>query len=650
MHRLRLALLFGTLLSIVGADAAPQPHEVTITFIHFNDLHAHLMPHADVVPDAPAGQAANKTKVVERGGLARFATLIKRIRAENPHNVLMNIGDTYHGGVEAFFTQGNAVVDPVNALNIDVGVPGNWDFAYGPAVTRLRYTDTPMAAINEMMAPMRARREQTNPMDAEQEPRGMRRRMRERRAARSGSGPLAAPAGEAQAMEGMMPMGKIKRPNFPNLAANVTFTAPPMQAGRTILPPTLIKEIAGVKIGFIGITSDIVPEMHPMLALGMSFLKGEDAYKALVNRYAKSLREQGAQIVVVMSELGIHKDYRLAQIVDAGIDVFFSAHTHEAVFTPLTSKSGALVVEAGNDGYLGRMDITLRDGKISAHHWQLLTVDSTIPADREMQALVDRARAPFLAKNINMRLPTPMGGQALTQPIDTVVGHIRGSIDRTDALESSFNDTWSDILRAQGDTQIALTPGFRFASTIGAIPIEDNTVATGKVTIEDVYRLFPVPYTLATAKVSGEHLRATIEQVLTKVFSPNPFNQVGGWMDGYSGLHIDLDLAAPDGARVQAMRLANDDRAVAPTTRLTITGCKRPLDQADTLCSYGGFEEVSPLINAATGHAWTPVDLFIDRLKHGVLVPVPRHDFVDRSAIRRWPESPYVQPLPAAPP
>ena len=77
--------------------------------------------------------------MVERGGLARLATLIKKIRSENPNSVLMNIGDTYHGGVEGLFTNGNAIVDPVNALGIDVGVPGNWDYAYGPGVFRLRY-------------------------------------------------------------------------------------------------------------------------------------------------------------------------------------------------------------------------------------------------------------------------------------------------------------------------------------------------------------------------------------------------------------------------------------------------------------------------------------------------------------------------------
>lgn len=82
----------------VSAQAAKK----TITFMELNDLHAHLVPHTDVVADGNGG-----TKVAMCGGLTRIATLVKQIRAENPDSVLMNIGDTFHGGAEAFFTIGD---------------------------------------------------------------------------------------------------------------------------------------------------------------------------------------------------------------------------------------------------------------------------------------------------------------------------------------------------------------------------------------------------------------------------------------------------------------------------------------------------------------------------------------------------------------
>lgn len=626
----RAVFLAVALVSVAIAPTA-LAEDVTVTFIKINDLHAHLTPRIDIVPDALPGETTTETKIVTRGGLARYATLVKRIRADNPNSILMNIGDTYHGGVEAFYTNGNAIVAPVNALGVDVAVPGNWDFAYGPIVTRRRYTDLPMTRMTEIA-------------------KGPRERMRKgafdrfrgaRDDERSDQG-----RGAKDRIEQMMsPMGEVERPDFPNLAANVTMDFPPQRRGTTLLPATLIKQVGGVKVGFIGITSDIVPRMHPMLAFGLTFLAGEENYRELVESHARELRSDGAQIVVVMSELGIHKDYRLGNIIAPdSVDVFFSAHTHEAVFEPLISKSGALVVEAGNDGYLGRMDLTLRDGRVAAHKWRLLPVGDDIPEDAAMKQLVDQARAPFLARNVDMKPQMPMINQRLRQPIDTVVGKTEGLLDRHHALENSFNNAFADVVRDIAGTQVAMTPGFRFEAVTGA-PLEAEAVANGDVTLEDLYRFFPAPFEIAVATVSGKRLLELIEQGLIYVFSPDVFQQSGGWFEGYSGLEIVLDLANPDGQRVRELRLEGTDRPIAADSRVTIAGCKRPFDFIGMLCSYPGFDNVESLVNPKTDAPWTPIDIFADALSRGPLPAAHRRDIQDSNHTLFWPGAPFVQPL-----
>ncbi len=588
-------------------DGIASSATTTITFIHYNDLHAHLTTHADVVPDAPVGQTSTNTKVVQRGGLARIATLIKQIRAQNPNNILMNVGDTFHGGAEALFTNGNAIAAPVNVLGIDVGVPGNWDFAYGPMVTRRRYTDMSAADLTLFEKFLQ------------------------------------------KVYPGYPVPAEVLGPNYPNLAANVTYTEPPTKAGQTMLPPTMTKVIDGVTVGFIGITSDIVPYMHPILAVGLSFVEGETNYQNLINTYAKSLRSQGAQIVVVMSELGIQKDYRLAQIVDPGVDVFFSAHTHEATFTPLTSTSGALVVEAGNDGFVGRMDIAVQSGVVVSRTWQLLPVGSDVAEDPDMKALVDQARAPFLATNPSLSLPAVMGGQTLTQPITTVVGMTAGALDRRRALESNFNNAFADVIRRKSGTQLAMSPGFRFDAVIAepGATLEDNTVADGKITLEDVYRFFPVPFTISTAEITGNDLRqAVLEPLLSSVFSSNVFYQRGGWVAGFSGMKVTLNLANPDGSPISSMALLDGTPITSSTNTLSITGCARPLDKAGSFCGYDGFSNLAPVINPATSTAWTPVDIFVDSMATGtILTSGARRDLTDTNNTAVWPETPYVQPL-----
>ena len=104
--------------------STPASGEQSITLIHLNDLHANLVSHLDMVRVVPEDGGAAEARVEMRGGIARIATLIKQIRHENPHSLVMNVGDTFHGGIEALYTRGNAIVPAVNALGIDVGVPG----------------------------------------------------------------------------------------------------------------------------------------------------------------------------------------------------------------------------------------------------------------------------------------------------------------------------------------------------------------------------------------------------------------------------------------------------------------------------------------------------------------------------------------------
>lgn len=569
----------------------PVTGQKTISFVHVNDLHAHLTTHADI-------ETTNGAASLEmRGGFARLATAIKRIRSENPLSVVMNVGDTFHGGIEALFTEGNAIVAPVNALGIDVGVPGNWDFAYGPAVTRSRYT-TDHVLLN--------------------------------------------PSGQT-----------ILQPNFPNLGGNVTNVFPAPRAGQMFLPPTWVKSIGGVTVGFIGMTSDIVPKMHPILAVGLDFLQGQAAYRDLVDRYAADLRtSQGAQIVVVMSELGIHKDLALANVIQKNaVDVFFSAHTHELVSVPLNSTSGALVVEPGSDADIGRMDITIANGVVIDRKWRILDIDTSIPEDPAVKTLVDEARAPFLAANVNLKPvgnPSLINESALTRPINTVVGITHQTLDRRHALENPLNNVIADVMRQVGGTQIAFTPGFRFDTVDpaqGAL-FEDNTVASGNITLEDVYRFFPVPYNIATGSVKGARFREIMEQNLTEVFSADAFHHAGGWANGYAGLNITLNLTGTDGSKITKLALLGAATDISATDDLMVTGCQRPFEiNATTLCSYTGFTNVLPLQNATTGSAWSIPDLFVYGITNGLIPSVARVSIQDTSNALLWPKGSFLQPI-----
>jgi 2',3'-cyclic-nucleotide 2'-phosphodiesterase (5'-nucleotidase family) len=582
-----------TVLWAFAGAALAQPSG-TVTIVEHNDLHANLLPHLDLARNA----TGNGRLLTMRGGLAKSKTLIDQVRASNPNTLAVNVGDTFHGGVEALYSEGNAIVAPVNAMGFDVGVMGNWDWAYGPQVTRYRF--------------------------------------------------------------GNLTSANYPKPTFTYIGGNVTYTTPPNLAGQPMKPATLTRTMPnGVKVGFIGITSDIVPMMDSRLALGFSFLQGETNYVNYINTNRAALQAQGCQVILVLSELGVHKDRRLADLIAPGVHFFMSAHTHELVQTPMVSASGARVAEPGNDGYLGRLDITVTSGIVTAMQWTILPVTVDVPDDPTVANLITQARAPYLAPNVNIPVPN-IGYPVLTQPINTVVGSVHETLDRKQALESSFNNFFTDALREKAGTQVAMTPGFRFDSVLTPSTAESDIEAegslgltlTGQVTLEQVYRFFPIPYTLATGQSTGSHLKGIMEGNLTHVYSTTIFNQGGGWFDGFSGVDTVLNLAGADGTRISQLKNHATGLPFGDSEPITVAGCVRPGDPAGTMCSYTGFTNTASFINPASGQAWTPVDIFIDALHRTTAASGRRRNFVDLNetaswlnATSLWPSDVFVQPL-----
>ncbi|MBT4522324.1 MAG: hypothetical protein HOC23_20180 [Halieaceae bacterium] len=571
------------LLAMMPISQGYAANQRQLTFIHLNDIHANLMPHEDRVRRTAGDDAFALNE--SRGGLARTATLIRQIREQAANTVLMNIGDTYHGGVEALYSRGNAIVAPVDALGIDIGVPGNWDFAYGPLVTRLRYS-------------------QTNPW-------------------------------LSRLVNKLVSGEPVQLPIYPVIAGNVRQTFKPLLENEPLLPATHVQTFGDVSVGFIGITSDIVPRMSPLLAWGFTFLEGEEAYRKLINQHTRQLREAGAELVVVMSELGLHRDRQLANVIDPGVSVFFSAHTHEVTEQPLSSSSGALVVEAGNDGYLGEMTVTLSHSGPPVFNWKLLAIDASVPMDPAMQRLVEDARAPFLGPQVAFDHPMPFVDLPLEESIDTVIAKAPITLHRRAVLNNPFNHYLAEQMRRHYDADLALTPGFRFDAVV-----EEGSA----LTLEELYRYLPVPPHLAKARVRGDVLRRVFETELTRAFSKDAFAHSGGWFMGVAGLDLDVDLSRKDGDRVLHIYRAGSEREINPEEYLTVISCSRPYDEAGVLCSNGGFEDVT-VLPSPTASEWTPLEFARYALLQGGIDGEGTGRVRDISATPVWPTAQFMQPL-----
>src|ERR1044072_3368492 len=101
--------------ALLRASAA----DTVITILHTNDTHSQI----DPLPanDLNAG----------KGGIARRATLVKRVRKENPNTLLVDAGDVLQGTPYFNFYKGEVEYKAMSAVGYDVGTLGNHEFDNG---------------------------------------------------------------------------------------------------------------------------------------------------------------------------------------------------------------------------------------------------------------------------------------------------------------------------------------------------------------------------------------------------------------------------------------------------------------------------------------------------------------------------------------
>ncbi|WP_420567943.1 thiosulfohydrolase SoxB [Thalassovita sp.] len=80
------------------------------------------------------------------GGLDRVSTVINSIRAERPDALLLDGGDTWHGSYTCYHTEGQDMVNVMNALKPDA-MTFHWEFTLGSERVREIVQDLPFAAL-----------------------------------------------------------------------------------------------------------------------------------------------------------------------------------------------------------------------------------------------------------------------------------------------------------------------------------------------------------------------------------------------------------------------------------------------------------------------------------------------------------------------
>ena len=451
----------------VGVNNGHVPH---ITGADFRKLYG----IADGSPSAYALSYNDFTSLAQQygrvGGLDRVATVVNSIRADRPDALLLDGGYTWHGSYTCYQTEGQDMVNVMNALKPDA-MTFHWEFTLGSERVNELVSSLPFTSLGQ------------NIFDAEWDE----------------------PA--------------------------------------ELFKPYKFFERGGVKIAVIGQAFPYMPIANPRWMFPeYSFGIREDNMAAMV----QEVRDQGAELVVVLSHNGFDVDKKMAGNVE-GIDVILSGHTHDALPEPVLVGKTHIIASGSNGKFVSRVDLDVRDGEMKGIKHKLIPIFSdVITPDADVAKLIDVQRAPY----------------------EDQLKEVIGTTDTLLYRRGNFNGSWDDLicnaLMSEREADIAMSPGVRWGPSI--LPGQE-------ITREDIWNVTSMTYGEAyRSEMTGEFIKVILEDVGDNLFNPDPYYQQGGDMVRIGGMGYKIDVSKPQGERISEMTLLKTGEAIDPAKNYVVAG------------------------------------------------------------------------------
>lgn len=460
--------------------------DVHVQLLGINDFHGQL--------DTWRSIKDKDGKTVDHsGGIEYLAAYLKQHEATNPSNTLkVQAGDLVGASppVSALL-QDEPTIRFMNELGFDVGTIGNHEFDEGVAEM--------MRLING------GSHEKTKQYEAK--------------------------------------YGKFTGSDMDYIVANVVDE----KTNELILPPTAIKEVDGVKIGFIGVVTTETPTI--VTPAGVAGVKFTDEVEA-INKYAKELKAQGIKTIVVLAHnpgssstdgtnaAGQIVEWVKDNKIDSEVDVIYGGHDHRYLNATI---NGKLLVQSWSYGTaFSDVDLTIDPITQDVVAMQAEVVDtlhSKIEPDAQVKAKLDSYQ------------------EDIAPIVNEKVGETSGPIskDANEAGESALGNLIADGMRAVTGTQ------FGFMNSGGI----RNPLPGGTITWGDLFKVQPFGNDLVTMTLTGAQIRTLLGQQFQE---PKSYNKIMA----VSGLRYTWDNSKPNESKVIDIYL-EDGTPIDPNAEYSLT-------------------------------------------------------------------------------
>ena len=286
--------------------------------------------------------------------------------------------------------------------------------------------------------------------------------------------------------------------------------------GKTIFDANTIIEKGGVKIGFFGLeTPEAQTKANPKLIEGLKFLAGKDGKElyACADAQVKALKEQGADLIVCLSHLGIdgssepYTSYDLAKNVK-GIDFIIDGHSHSVI----TAGPNGEAIQSTGTAFANIGVITIDNATKKIESNELKGIWHKEKVEGKDVTVVDyKTRDEKVAA----------AAKAIIDPIDKAYGEkfavskvtLNGAKAPNGNRDSETNlgDLITDAMlwKIRTDAALEVDPEMVVAITNGG-GIR-ATVKAGDITKKDINTVLPFGNTLAVVYVTGAELLEALE-------------------------------------------------------------------------------------------------------------------------------------------
>ncbi len=424
-----------------------------------------------------------------------------------------------------------------------------------------------------------------------------------------------------------------KESTFPWLSANTRNVSD----GSAAFPEYLVKTVAGIRIGILGLTTPNIPNWEP--ARNRPGLRWEDPVETAARLVPVLRGKEGCDFVVALIHSGPEVDLRtgvpdgtddenrvVALSKVPGIDLLLTGHTHRRI--PLTRLNGVPMIQPGRWGdVLARVDVTFeRDGgkvAVTDVSAALLPSDASVATDAAIAAIA----APHDA--------------AARAYMDTVIATAEEDFPgaRARLEDTALLDFVNNTMREATGADLSMT---------SLLPGRFEGFRKGPIKVRNVYTLYPYENQLVEIEIDGATLKACLEHaaefygaaqweggklVLTPKEKMIPYN-----FDVVQGAAYRIDPTAPVGSRVKD--LAWKGRPVQPSDRFTLAVNAYRAQGSGGYKALKGAKVVKEFPDEIR-------ELLIERLKKlGTVRPQTDHNWVVAPDSTWAPEAPRRTPAP----